>query len=98
DAVDDFWVTVVDKYKEKEFQSINRTDIDLENIGKKKEEGENEKETDKAKDVTNTNLEGLIKLIKEILGEKIKDARLSKKLTDSPVCLAVDAGAMDIRL
>ena len=32
------------------------------------------------------------------MGEKIKDVRISKKLTGSPVCLAVDAGSMDIRL
>ena len=36
--------------------------------------------------------------MKEILGEKVKDVRISKKLTDSPVCLAVDSMSMDIRM
>ena len=104
DAVDEFWVTVALPYKEKEFQSINRHDIDLENIDKdpKEEKTENEEENsekkEETKDITNSQFEGLIKFIKEILGDKVGDVRISKKLTDSPVCLAVDSGAMDIRL
>ncbi len=105
DAVDDFWVTVSLPYKEKEFQSINRSDIDLENIDKEKKEGETEEEKSanddkekKEKDVTNSQFDDLIAKFKELLGEKVKDVRISKKLTNSPVCLAVDAMAMDIRM
>jgi molecular chaperone HtpG len=95
DAVDEFWVTVAMPYKEKEFCSINRHDVDLENIEKSEK---NSTEKEEIKDVTSSNFEGLISFIKETLGDKIKDVRISKKLTDSPVCLAVDAGSMDIRL
>ncbi len=109
DAVDEFWVTVAVPYNAKdkdfEFQSINRGDVDLENIDKVKddkkedEEDENkEKKDEEIKDVTNSEFEGLIKYIKEVLGDKVKDVKISKKLTDSPVCLAVDAAGMDIRL
>lgn len=103
DAVDEFWVTVALPYKDKELQSINRHDVDLENIEKKteeKNEDENEepKKTDDSKDVTNSKYQGLLDFIKNILGDKIQEARISKKLTDSPVCLAVDSRAMDIRL
>jgi molecular chaperone HtpG len=103
DAVDEFWVTVALPYKEKEFQSINRHDVDLENIDKKVEEknadDENESKNDQdEKDVSNSQFRGLLDFIKNILGDKIKEARISKKLTDSPVCLAVDSKAMDIRL
>jgi molecular chaperone HtpG len=102
-------VTLALPYKNKEtnfeFHSINRHDVDLKDIDKKPEEknleGKNlegdEKEPE-IKDVSNSQFAGLIAFIKEVLGDKIKDARLSKKLTDSPVCLAVDAGSMDIRL
>ena len=95
DAVDEFWVTVAMPYKEKEFCSINRHDVDLENIEKSEK---NSAEKEEIKDVTSSNFEGLIGFIKETLGDKIKDVRISKKLTGSPVCLAVDAGSMDIRL
>lgn len=104
DPVDDFWVTVSLPYKEKEFQSINRSDIDLDNIDKEVKEGEEDKAADNAnndnkeKDVTNSKYDDLIKKFKDILGDKVKDVRISKKLTDSPVCLAVDAMAMDIRM
>lgn len=95
DAVDEFWVTVALPYSGKDFQSINRHDVDISNIEKTEK---NSEKTDEVKDVTDSNFEGLIKFIKETLGDKIKEARISKKLTDSPVCLAVDAGSMDIRL
>ena len=99
DAVDEFWVTVALPYKEKEFQSINRHDVDVENIEKTPEENAKEKtEEPEVKDVTASQFEGLINFIKETLSGQIKDVRISKKLTDSPVCLAVDAGSMDIRL
>lgn len=103
DAVDEFWVTVALPYKEKEFQSINRHDVDLKNIDKNPEEKAEDSEEKKSeeselKDVTASQFEGFIKFIKETLGDKIKEARISKKLTNSPVCLAVDAGSMDIRL
>jgi len=103
DAVDEFWVTVALPYKDKELQSINRHDVDLENIDKKAEEknadDENESKNDQdEKDVSNSQFSGLLDFIKNILGDKIQEARISKKLTDSPVCLAVDSKAMDIRL
>ena len=95
DAVDEFWVTVAMPYKagnsQWEFQSINRHDVDLGAV-------EKTEKTEEIKDVTNSGFEGLINFIKETLGDKIKDARISKKLTNSPVCLAVNAGSMDIRL
>jgi molecular chaperone HtpG len=109
DAVDEFWVTVAMPYNvgdnSWEFQSINRHDVDLENIDKKPEENKSDNENDeekksaeKIKDITSSQFEGLIKFITETLGDRIKEVRISKKLTDSPVCLAIDAGSMDIRL
>ncbi len=99
DAVDDFWMTVALPYKDKEFQSITRHDIELDKIDKTpNEQTENSEEAPEIKDVTTSAFENLLKFMKEILGEKVKDVRISKKLTDSPVCLAVDSAAMDIRM
>jgi len=103
DAVDEFWVTVALPYKDKELQSINRHEVDLENIDKKSEEKNVHEEDesskdDESKEITNSKYQGLLDFIKNILGDKIKEAQISKKLTDSPVCLAVDSRAMDIRL
>jgi molecular chaperone HtpG len=103
DAVDEFWVTVAILFKKKEFQSINRSDVDFENIDKEKDEKAVDEEDQKSKDadlkdVTGSQFESLTKFMKNILGEKIKEVRISKKLTDSPVCLAIDSMSMDIRL
>jgi molecular chaperone HtpG len=97
DAVDDFWVTVTNSYKEKEFQSITRSDIDLEKIGEEKKD-EDDEENKKEETVKDEKLVSLREKFREVLGDKIKDVRISKKLSQSPVCLAVDANAMDIRM
>ena len=99
DTVDDFWVTTTNQYKEKDFQSITRSDVDLEKIGKEqKDEDEDADEKEKIKDVTNSELDSLIDKIKNVLGDKVKDVKISKKLDSSPVCLAVDSASMDIRM
>ena len=101
DAVDEFWVTVMLPFKDKEFQSINRHDVDIENIDKtseeKKENDDKENKEDPI-DATDSKFDGLLTFIKEILGDKIDKVRISKKLTGSPVCLAVGSNSMDIRL
>jgi len=56
------------------------------------------KNPDKTKDITNSEYQNLLDFIKKTLGEKIQNVRISKKLTDSPVCLAVGSTGMDIRL
>ena len=92
DSVDDFWVNVVNKYKDIELKSATRDDVNIQdNLDNKKEE---EKKED-AKDITHGDL---IKFFKDTLKEKVKDIKISKKLTSSPVCLAVAAGDMDIRM
>jgi len=98
DTVDDFWVTTTNEYKAKEFQSITRSDIDLEKIGKEKQGDDNDDDKKEIKDVTNSELNDLILKIKNVLGDKVKDVKISKKLDSSPVCLAVDSASMDIRM
>ena len=82
DLVDDFWVNVENKYKDKEFKSVTRADIELDN-----------KEDDSAPKEEST-----LEYFKNILGPLVKDVRFTNKLVDSPACLAVDEGAMDIRM
>ncbi len=90
DHVDDFWVNVVFDYKGKKFKSITRSDIDLDKISDAKEEKPEEKTDDAA-------VEALCGAMQKILGDKVKEVRTTKKLTDSAVCLGVQEGAMDFR-
>ena len=93
DHVDDFWVNVVFDYKGKKFKSVTRADIDL---GAIKEEDKAEEK--QHKEEMDSQAADLCQCMKKILGDKIKDVRTTNKLTSSAVCLAVEEGAMDIRL
>jgi len=96
DHVDDFWVNVVFEYKGKKFKSVTRADIDLDHLGEEKKE-EKEEKSEKQEEA-DAQVKELCERIKAILGDKVKDVRTTSKLTNSAVCLAVEEGAMDIRL
>ena len=107
DTVDNFWVTVQNEYKGKEFKSITKGDIDIENLNDEPQDNDDDddevkfdddKEEKKAKDITNSKYDDLINFIKDSLKDKVNDVKVSKKLTSSPVCLVADKKAMDIRL
>ncbi len=88
DTVDDFWVNVNSSYKGYAIKSVTRSNIDLE---------KSEQQTEDIKE-DNDEYAKLTEYFKEILGNLVKDVRISKKLTSSPACLAVGDGAMDIRM
>lgn len=86
DHVDDFWVNVVHEYKGKALKSVTKASADLDKHAADKPEETAEKVT------------SLIPLLKEIYGEAVRDVRTTHKLDESPVCLAVGEGDMDIRM
>lgn len=94
DPVDDFWTSVVHEYKDQKFKSVTRADVDLENFSSEKKEEENKSDEDK----TEENADSILQYFTKVLGSAVKSVKISKKLTDSPVCLAVDEGAMDLRM
>ena len=87
DPVDSFWTSSTPSYQEKSFKSVTRGMDDLNKIDGEKKDDKNEK-----------SVEPLINLLKEKLKQKVKDVRVSSRLTDSPVCLVSDEGAMDPQL
>lgn len=108
DPVDDFWVSMVHNFKDKEIKSVTRSGNELSKIinPKKAEDAESEgegEEKDKDKKIAETeelndqNKE-LINHFKDILKDVVMDVKSSEKLVDSPVCLAAAEGAMDIRM
>ncbi len=107
DTVDNFWVTVVTKYKEKSLRSISKADIDLDDLNpaenasddsEEKFDDDKKIEADKLKDVSHT-FDKLVELFKSTLEKNnVKDVRISKKLTSSPICLVSDQKGMDIKL
>lgn len=81
DNVDEFALQVLMNYKEKTFKNISQGDLDLDSEDEKKEL---EKKTEENKDL----LGGL----KEALGDKVKEVKISSRLVDDPVCLSSDEG------
>ncbi|WP_457671653.1 molecular chaperone HtpG [Thiolapillus sp.] len=82
DRVDEWLMSHLTEYKDKVFQSVTKGQLDLGEL-----EGKEDKEQqEKAQEEHKTLLEGL----KEALGEKVKEVRVSSRLVDSPACLVVD--------
>ena len=77
DEIDEIVISSVPKYDEKDLKSVNRSgaaDDFSENKDKDKEES----------------LKPVLKKIKKILGERVKDVKVSNRLSDSPSCVVVD--------
>ncbi|MCL1817907.1 MAG: molecular chaperone HtpG [Spirochaetaceae bacterium] len=77
DEIDEIVIPSVDKYKDIELKGVNRSDAG-EDLGKDKE-----KEKDK-------DMAGVIKKIKDALGDRVKDVKVSVRLAESPSCIVTD--------
>ena len=95
DPIDQFWLSMAGKFKEKNFVSITQGEIDLDNIKSAKKD---EKNKDTKKDDVDKKFTNLIAHLKASLGQNVKDIRLTSKLTDSPACLVADKGDMDVAM
>ncbi len=82
DPVDEFSIETLREYEGKAFHSISRGDLDLDDA----ESQEVKRETE---DIAKKNND-LIKDIKETLGGKIADVKVSTRLKSSAVCLVAD--------
>ena len=82
DPVDEFAIETVHEYEGKPFHSISRGDLDLGDA----ESEETKKETE---EIAKTN-DDLIKDVKEVLGDKIAEVKISQRLRSSAVCLVAD--------
>ena len=83
DPVDEFAIETIRKYDDKEFQSISRGDLDLDDAESKEVKKE-------AEEIAKTN-DQLVKDIKEVLGDKVSEVKISSRLKSSAVCLVADA-------
>lgn len=86
DNVDEFCLQMMVDYKEKKFKSVQGGDLDLETEEEKKEIKEK-----------NESSKELCTAIKEALGDKVADVRLTNKLKTHPVCITAD-GALSVEM
>ena len=86
DRVDDWLVSHLTEVEGKSLQSVARGELDLDDKDDKEKEAEKEKlEKDFA---------SVIEHAKKVLGDDIKDIRMSRRLIDSPSCLVLNEGEM----
>ena len=81
DEIDEFMLQVMMEYKGKKFKSISQGDLDL----------IDENEEKKIKELTEDK-KSILDSLKEALKEDVIDVVLSKRLTESPVCLVSGDG------
>ncbi len=77
DEIDEIIISAVPKYDEKDLKSVNRSgaaDDFLDNKNKGAEKS----------------FSSVIKKIKKVLGERVKDVKISGRLSDSPSCIVAD--------
>ena len=77
DEIDEIIITGVPKYDEKDLKSVNRS-------------GATEDFSDEHDKDTEKSLKPVLKKIKKLLGDKVKDVKISSRLSDSPSCIVAD--------
>ena len=92
DAVDEFWIPNVNKFKDLEFKSITKGKVDVSKVG---ENTKDKKEKDKKID---SKINDLINILKTELKENISNVIISERLTKSPILLVAEETGMDINM
>jgi molecular chaperone HtpG len=90
DRVDEWLVSHLTEYKGKPLQSVAKGKLDLGKLADQEEE--------KVAEQPGEEQQSLITRIQEILGDSVKEVRLSSRLTDSPACLVVEDYEMSAHL
>ncbi len=90
DRIDEWLVSNLDEFDGKHIQSVAKGDLDLGAL-----DGEEDKA---AQEEVNKDFESVLKQIKDVLGEKVSEVRLSHRLTESPACLVADVYGMSLNM
>lgn len=81
EEVDEFMIQIMGSYQDVPFKSIQSKDLDLVDEEKKKDIKKKEKSN-----------KSLLEALKEVLGDKVSDVKLSQRLKEAPVCLVSGEG------
>lgn len=90
DQVDEWLVSHLTEFDGKQLQSVTKGALDLGEL-------ENEEEKKEAEKIAEE-MSPLAERIKAVLGEKVKEVRVTNRLTNSPACLVADESGMDANL
>jgi len=90
DRVDEWMLTFLNEFDGRELVSVAKGDLDLGELADASEKEEQRKAAEQSKD--------LISAVKAALGDRVKDVRVTLRLTDSPACIVADEDAMSQHL
>lgn len=93
DAVDEFWVPAVQQYSEKPFTSVTQGAACLDKLP-----DPDDAPVDDDNQPSDSQTATLIALLKQTLGDAVKDVRTSNRMIDSAVCLVADENDLDMHL
>ncbi|WP_039056171.1 molecular chaperone HtpG [Enterobacter sp. Bisph1] len=89
DRIDEWMMSYLTEFDGKPFQSVAKADASLDKLAD--EVDENAKEAEKA-------LEPFVERVKGLLGERVKEVRLTHRLTDTPAVVVTDADEMSTQM
>ncbi|KAA5973474.1 MULTISPECIES: molecular chaperone HtpG [Pantoea] len=89
DRIDEWMMSYLTEFDGKTFQSVSKADESLSKLAD--EETEEQKEAEKA-------LEPFVERVKNLLGERVKEVRLTHRLTDTPAIVTTDANEMTTQM
>ena len=90
DRVDEWMMSYFNEFEEKKLVSVAKGELDLGDL----EDKEDKKKAEKVE----KEFKGLIEKMKEALEGKVKEVRISHRLTDSPACLVVEEQDMAVSM
>jgi len=90
DRIDEWLMSHLMEHEGKQFQDVTKGSLDLGDLEGDEEKQEQEKIEEDFKD--------LIERIKDVVGEKVEEVRITHRLTDSPACLVVNDDEMGMQM
>ena len=90
DRVDEWLVSNLHEFEGKQLQSVAKGELDLDKLDTEEEK--------KEKEESNKDFESVLKQMKEVLGDKVSEVRVTNRLTDSPACLVTGANDMSLNM
>lgn len=89
DRIDEWMMSYLTEFDGKAFQSVSKADESLSKLAD--EESEEQKEAEKA-------LEPFVDRVKTLLGDRVKEVRLTHRLTDTPAIVTTDANEISTQM
>ena len=90
ERIDEWLMSHLTEYNEKQFQSIAKGDLDLGDL--------DDEETKKAQEDAEKEVEGVLERAKTALGEKVIDVKFTHRLTESPAVITADENGMTTQM